>query len=188
MIATSAHRRGLGIVLSLLGGIGLIASFVLTMEYLRLSADSAYVASCDVNSVVSCGSVMRSPSSALVGDIPNSLLGVAGFAALTALGVGLVAAASFSGWLWFLMQLGVTVAVIFVHFMMWDSLFILRLLCPYCMVVWAVTIPIFVAVSAQNLRAFGGINVAVTWRWVISLAWVGVVAAVVIAMNHQYLF
>ena len=184
---TKPHRV-LGWIIFLLGAVGLAAALVLTVEYLHIAADEDYVASCDVNAVLSCGSVMRSNSSAVIGGIPNSLFGVAGFAAVTAIGAALAAGAVFAGWFWFLIQVGVTVALIFVHWMFYDSVFVFGLLCPYCMVVWAVTIPLFVLVTSETVRSYGGSTVLYRWRWLIILVWVAVIAAVVISRNYEYLF
>jgi len=42
---------------------------------------------------------------------------------------------------------------VFVHWLMFASLYRIEALCPYCMVVWAVTIPLFTAVTLRNLTA-----------------------------------
>jgi hypothetical protein len=44
--------------------------------------------------------------------------------------------------------------VVFVHWLMFASLYRIEALCPYCMVVWAVTIPLFTAVTLRNLTAW----------------------------------
>lgn len=93
---------------------------------------------------------MSTPQAEAFG-IPNPLLGIAGFAALTALGVALVAGATFPRWLWLAVQAGVTFAVGFVHWLFFQSVYRIEALCPYCMVVWVVTIVAFVYVTIHNL-------------------------------------
>ena len=46
-----------------------------------------------------------------------------------------------------------TFGVVFVHWLIFQSLYVIGALCPYCMVVWAVTIPIFWYVTLHNLRS-----------------------------------
>lgn len=190
MTTTQSREHGvsLGVVLAVLSAIGLYASGALALEYLRMTADDSYVASCDINEVLSCSSVMETPTSTAIGDVPNPFFGIAGFAALAAVGVCLVAGARLAGWFWFAAQVGVTLATIFVHWMFWESVFVYQLLCPYCLVVWVVTIPMFVWVTGANLKAFGGIDMVYRWRWLISAGWLAVIAAVVVTRNAQYLF
>ena len=66
--------------------------------------------------------------------------------------MGLLAGARFAGWFWAGVQGGVTFAVVFLHWLMYQSLYVIGALCPYCMIVWAVTIPIFWHVTIRNLR------------------------------------
>ena len=128
------------------------AAFVLTVEKIALIADPTYVPSCSINPVLSCGSVMATPQAEAFG-FPNSLLGVAGFAVLAATGAALLAGARLAGWYWAGLQLGMTAAVVFVHWLAFQSLYRIGALCPYCMVVWAVVIPLFWYVTARNVAA-----------------------------------
>ncbi|WP_256985184.1 vitamin K epoxide reductase family protein [Rhodococcoides fascians] len=137
--------------LLLVGGlIGLCAAFVLTVEKLALAIDPAYAPTCSINPVLNCGSVMDTPQAAALG-FPNSLIGIAGFAVVAAIGAALLAGAQMSRWFWYSMQLGVIAAVVFVHWLIVQSLYEIGALCPYCMVVWAVTVPIFWYVTLRNL-------------------------------------
>lgn len=143
--------RSLPWLLSIAGLVGLSAAFVLTVEKFALAADSTYVPSCSLNPVLSCGSVMSTQQAAVFG-FPNSLLGIAGFTAVAATGVGLLAGARFARWYWRGLQVGVTAAVVFVHWLIYQSLYVIGALCPYCMVVWAVTVPLFWYVTLRNLH------------------------------------
>lgn len=136
----------------LLGGlIGLAASAVLTVEKIAILRDPAYVPSCSINPVLSCGSVMTRPQAEVFG-FPNPLLGIAGFAVVATVGAALLAGATFRRWFWLGLQAGVTFGAGFVHWLIFQSLYRIGALCPYCMVIWAVTIPIFWYVTLHNLR------------------------------------
>ncbi|AQA22336.1 vitamin K epoxide reductase family protein [Rhodococcus sp. MTM3W5.2] len=138
--------------LLLIGGlVGLTAAFVLTVEKFSLATDSNYIPSCSLNPVLNCGSVMSTDQASVLG-FPNSLLGIAGFAVVAATGAGLLAGARFARWYWLGLQLGVTVAVVFVHWLIAQSLYVIGALCPYCMVVWTVTVPIFWYITLRNLH------------------------------------
>lgn len=140
------------------GAVGLTASAVLTVEKVALLRDPAYVPSCSINPILSCGSVMTKPQAEAFG-FPNPLLGIAGFAVVTTIGAALLAGASFRCWFWLGLQAGVTFGVVFVHWLIFQSLYRIQALCPYCMAVWAVTVPIFWYVTLRNL------NVAVATRY-----------------------
>jgi uncharacterized membrane protein len=146
--------RALAWLLSVASAIGLAAAFVLTVEKIALLKDSNYVPSCSINPILSCGSVMTKPQAEVFG-FPNSLLGIAGFSVLLTIAMALLAGATFTRWFWLGLQVGVTAGVLFVHWLIIQSLYRIEALCPYCMVVWVVTIAVFVAttlhVTAESL-------------------------------------
>ncbi|BDH59737.1 vitamin K epoxide reductase family protein [Tsukamurella sp. PLM1] len=144
--------------LLLLGGIaGALASLVLTIEKLQLAADTTYVPSCSLNPVLNCGSVMTTPQAAVLG-FPNSLIGIAGFTAISTIGAALLAGARFRRWFWLCLQIGLTAALGFVHWLITQSLYTINALCPYCMIVWAATGPIFWYVTLANLTRFAPVR------------------------------
>lgn len=149
--APAAPPRGLGALFTVTGAIGLVMAVVLLVEKIALIEDPAYVPSCSLNPVISCGSVMETPQASAFG-IPNPLLGIAGFSAVLALGLAVLAGARMKGWMSVLIQIGVTFAVLFVHWLIGQSLYEIGALCPYCMVVWAVTIPLFWFTTLHHLR------------------------------------
>ncbi|MDF2443706.1 MAG: hypothetical protein JWR01_1909 [Subtercola sp.] len=94
---------------------------------------------------------MASPQGSLFG-FPNPLIGVACFVAVIVVGVGILAGATFARWFWVLFNLGIVAALVFVVWLVGQSIFVLGTLCPYCMVVWVVVIPLFWYVTVYNLR------------------------------------
>lgn len=148
--AAAFLARAIGWILTGAGAVGLLAAFTLTVEKLRLLEDPAYIPTCTINPILSCGSVMTTAQAEAFG-VPNPLLGIAGFAALAALGVALLAGAAFPRWLWLAIQLGLTFAVGFVHWLFFQSVYRIDALCPYCMVVWVVTITAFLYCTLHNL-------------------------------------
>lgn len=148
---SSAEGRGLGALLAIGGFIGLTAAVVLLVEKVELIKNPDYIPSCSINPILSCGSVMTTSQAEAFG-IPNPILGIAGFAAIGVVGAALLSGATFHRWFWLGVQAGVTFAVVFVHWLMYQSLYVIGALCPYCMVVWAVTIPIFWHTTIRNLQ------------------------------------
>lgn len=133
------------------GGIGLLAAFVLLVEKLRLLEDPTYVPSCSINPVLSCGTIMKTHQAEVFG-FPNPMIGLIAFTAVIATGLALLSGARLARWYWLGLQAGVTLGLGFVGWLVFQSLYRIGALCPYCMVVWAVVIPIAWWVTLHNLR------------------------------------
>jgi len=147
----STSSRIFSAILVLGGLIGLLFSVLITIEKLHLVQNPAYIPPCNINPLISCGSVMSTWQASVFG-FPNSLIGIAGFSMMLVMGVALLAGASFRRWFWLLAQLGMTFAVGFVYWLFYQSVYRIGALCPYCMVVWAVTIPMFWYLTLYNLN------------------------------------
>jgi uncharacterized membrane protein len=177
--------------LLVIGGIlGFAAAFVLTVERIELLKNPAYVPSCSISPILSCGSVMTKPQAAVLG-FPNPLLGIAGFAVVVTAGAALLAGARLARWFWLGLQAGATAGVMLVHWLIYQSLYTIGALCPYCMVVWAVTIPIFVYVTLRNLRAGhlpgpGWARRLADYHSTIVVAWFLVIAALIVEAFWSY--
>jgi len=137
------------------GGLGLLAAFTLTVERIVLLQDPTYQPSCSINLVLSCGSVMTTEQAEFFG-FPNPLLGIGAYAVVVTTGVALLAGARFPTWYWIGLTAGSAAGVVFVHYLIVQSLYRIGALCPYCMVVWAVTIPIFWYSALAALDRSGG--------------------------------
>lgn len=123
--------------------IGLIAAFILTMEKFALLENPQKELICDINPVVSCGSVIMTPQASAF-HFPNPFLGLAGFSVLITLGMSMLAGAVIiKKWYWRTYLVATFLGAAFIHWLAYQSLYNIGALCPYCMVVWAVTIPIF---------------------------------------------
>lgn len=176
--------RALGPLLLATGAVGLLAAFVLAVEKYRQLANPLYVPSCSLSEVVSCGSVMSSDQAELFG-FPNPLLGVVGFSVLATTGAALLTGARLGRWYWLALQVGVTAAVVFVHWLIFQTLYRIGAVCPYCMVVWAATIPAFWYVTLHNagtedLRRRPAVDAMVRNHGIVLTTWLLLVAALVV--------
>jgi len=143
--------RALPWLLAIGGAIGVLAAFALAVEKVNTLRDSGYVPTCSINPVLSCGTVMDTPTAEVFG-FPNPFLGIGAFAVVTAIGAAMLAGARFDRWFWIGLQLGVLFGIGFVHYLIYQSLYEISALCPYCMVVWTVMIPIFTYTTLDNVR------------------------------------
>jgi uncharacterized membrane protein len=157
------------------GVIGLVSSATLTVEKIDLLANPSYVPSCNINPILSCGSVMVTPQASAFG-FPNPLLGIAGFTVVVVAGVLAVAKVSLPQWFWVGLTVGILSGAVLVHWLIFQSLYRIGALCPYCMVVWAVTVTLLVVVLSIVLRGSLDVSGALVrvlfqWRWSIVVLW-----------------
>lgn len=170
------------------GVIGLISSATLTIEKIEILINPAYVPSCSINPVLSCGSVMVTPQASVFG-FPNPLIGIASFAVVVVSGVLAVSKVRLPRWYWVGLTIGTALGVVFIHWLIFQTLYRIGALCPYCMVVWAVTVPLLVVVSAIALRPLAGNAVArilYTWRWSIVALWYTTIVLMILVRFWNY--
>ncbi len=190
MTAQTPARQPVAIAILFLvtGLVGLYGSFQLTIERFALIADPEVALSCDINPFVSCGPVIQSWQGSLLG-FPNPLIGMMAFVAPVAVGVGMLAGARFARWFWILYNLGLLAAFVFIHWLMAQTVFVIGTLCPYCMLVWLATIPLFWYGTVWNLGHNLGLpegaaslfRQALPWTWLIVLLNYLVIVAIILA-------
>lgn len=146
----------LGVLLLITGAVGLLSAFELSIDKIRLLRDADAALSCDLNPFFSCSSVMVYPQSEIFG-FPNQFLGIGAFAVPVLLGALLMARTPLPRWALVGLNIGLAGGVVMVTYLQYASLFEIGAGCPWCMVVWAVTILQFCVVTAHNVRtgAFG---------------------------------
>jgi uncharacterized membrane protein len=133
------------------GLVGLFGAFNLVLDEFKVAADPNAKLGCNVNPFISCTDVMSSWQGHLFG-FPNPVLGAMGFVAPVAVGVillvgGVIRARPF----WLAFNLGVFLAWVFVTWLFTQTVWFIGALCPWCMLVWAVTIPMFWVFTCWNL-------------------------------------
>ncbi|MFE7191629.1 vitamin K epoxide reductase family protein [Kitasatospora sp. NPDC057541] len=191
---TYGASRPYALLLVIGGALGLFASAVLTLDKIRLLKDPSYVPNCNINPIISCGSVMRSDQAEAFG-FPNSLLGLVGFAVVLAVGAGLLAGATYRRWFWLGLQAGTVFGIGFVTWLMYQALYRIGALCPYCMVVWAAMIPLFWYTTLHNLRSGiipvprglrPAVREAARYHWVVPALWYAVIVLLVLKRFWYY--
>ena len=170
------------------GVIGFVASATLTIEKIEMLKNPAYVPTCSINPVLSCGSVMVTHQASVFG-FPNPLMGIAGFAVVIVSGVLAITKVRLPQWYWVGLLIGTVLAAAFVHWLIYQTLYVIGALCPYCMVVWSVTIPLLVVVASIALRPLASNPVAhalYTWRWSIVTLWFTAVILMILVRFWNY--
>ncbi|WP_426002933.1 vitamin K epoxide reductase family protein [Paenarthrobacter sp. NyZ202] len=174
------------------GIIGWLASGALVLEKLEVLKDPNHVTVCDVNPWVSCGTVMQTPQSSVFG-FPNMFIGIVAFAVIITTAMGILAGAKYSRGYWLGLQAGVTLGFAFVVWLWSQALYVIHVLCPFCMVVWAAMIPMFVFVTIRNIThgvikappALTRLLAGSGWA-IVALLYVAVIATIFFAFIHVF--
>ena len=170
------------------GVVGLAAALTLTYEKIEILINPKYVPSCSINPVLSCGSVMVTPQASVFG-FPNPMIGIVAFTVVLVTGVLAVANVRLPRWYWSGLAVGTLLGAVFVHWLIFQSLYRIGALCPYCMGVWAVTIPLLVVVSSIALEPFHDnavLRVIHQWRWSLVALWITALILLIMARFWNY--
>jgi uncharacterized membrane protein len=153
MTDAAVPRRplSLAIVLIVTGAVGWYAALALTLDKLAVLANPEADLDCNFSVIVQCGKNLGSWQGAILG-FPNPIIGLGGFVAPIAVGVALLAGAAFARWFWIAFNIGVAGAFAFCLWLAYQSIFNLGTLCPWCMLVWSMVIPMFWALTLFNAR------------------------------------
>lgn len=145
--------RGVAIFWIVAGMLGWVVSFLLYHEYIGQLTGGDALITCDISPIVTCGPNLLSPGGNLLG-FSNSIIGIVLF--LGPVFAGVSALASRGGMrdgYWRVYAVFVAGAFVFVHVLAYRSVFEYGSLCPWCMVIWIVTIPLFWTVAGWTMRA-----------------------------------
>lgn len=170
------------------GVVGLTASVTLLIEKIEMLQNPAYIPTCSINPVLSCGSVMVRPEASAFG-FPNPLIGVVSFTLVVVTGVLAVARVGLPRWYWLGLTVGAGLGVVFTHWLIFESLYEIGALCPYCMVVWSAIVPLFAVVAPIALRPLAANPVArflYHWRWPLVALWFTAVALAILVRFWDY--
>ena len=181
-------RRASAVWVLIAGVIGMLAAADLLVEKIEMLKNPAYVPSCSINPVLACGSVITTPQASVFGP-PNPLFGVIAFTLVIVTGVLAVTGVSLPRWYWVGLMIGTGLGVVFVHWLIFESLYAIGALCPYCMIVWSVTVPLFVVVTSIALQPLAGNPVARAiyhWRWPLATLWFTAVALTILVRFWDY--
>jgi uncharacterized membrane protein len=124
------------------GAAGLFASFMITLDKFKLLQNPHFVPNCDLNPVLSCGTVMQTTQSNAFG-FPNPWIGLAAFSVLITIGAAMLAGAKFKRWFWLGLEVGILLGLAFALWLLFESIYSINALCPYCLLVDIVVISSF---------------------------------------------
>jgi len=129
----------------------LVASFVLSIDALTLAEDPNANLGCNINAVISCGTVGTSWQASLLG-FPNAFLGLVFEPAVITLAVASLAGVRFPRWFMLSAQVIYTIALLFAYWLFEQAMFEIGALCPWCLLVTLATTLVFFEMTYVNVR------------------------------------
>jgi uncharacterized membrane protein len=200
--ASLPWRRRTAIEMIVSGLIGLYTSFVLSYEAIPIAVakatDTTAALSCDLNAVISCGKVGATWQAELLG-FPNAFLGIAAEAIVITVAVAMLGGVLFPRWFMLSAQAIYTVGLVFAWWLFQQSFFVIKALCPWCLLITVTTTLVWAGITRINVRD-GHLNLPGRWGpwgrrfvasgndWFVTVAVLVLFAAVVFAKYGWTLF
>jgi uncharacterized membrane protein len=146
------HRNGWIFGTMLVSSVlSLLASFVLAIDAVNLAADPGATLSCNINAVISCGTVAGSWQAQLFG-FPNAFLGIAAEPVVITIAVASLGGVRFPRWFMMAAQVVYTLGLVFAYWLFYESMFHIGALCPWCLLVTVSTTFVFTSLTHVNIR------------------------------------
>lgn len=166
--------------------ISLLASFVLSVDALRLAENPDAALACDISATLSCGAVAQSWQASLFG-FPNAFLGLVAEPVVITIAVASLGGVRFPRWFMASAQTVYTLGLVFAYWLFHQSMFVIGALCPWCLLVTASTTLVFTTLTHVNIRDDNlflprriqerarwaidhEVDVVVVWTWLLLLA------------------
>ena len=129
----------------------LVASFVLAVDALRLAEDPTADLGCNINAVISCGTVAGAWQSSLLG-FPNAFLGLVTEPVVITIAVASLGGVRFPRWFMFSAQVVYTVGLAFAYWLFHQAMFDIGALCPWCLLITLATTLVYFEMTYVNIR------------------------------------
>jgi uncharacterized membrane protein len=161
---------------------GLLVSFQLLVEKYRVLGNPGYLPSCTLSETIDCGTVVSSWQSTVFG-FPNPIIGLIAYTIVFVLAVLSTTRIGFPRWVWVGLFVGSIVGIVFVHWLAWQTAYVLQAVCVYCVVAWISTLTILgtstnilLKTRKENTKS----STLVSWVPVLFLAWGTLLAVFVV--------
>lgn len=145
--------------------LSLVASLVLSIDALVLAEDPTADLSCNINSVLSCGTVGSSWQASLFG-FPNAFLGLIAEPVVITIAVASLGGVRFPRWFMNSALAVYALGLVFAYWLFFEAYFVIGALCPWCFLVTLTTTTVFAAMLRVTLLDNTLGLPARTWRFV----------------------
>ncbi|RBP98596.1 hypothetical protein CRD60_01760 [Bifidobacterium aemilianum] len=187
-------------VMLVFSAIALMVSFILSAETLQLARHPKQLLGCDVNAVLSCSTVSQSWQAEFIKfnglSFPNAFFGIAAESVFVTIAVIGLLKVHFPHWFAGLTWLGGLAALLYAYWLFTQSLFVIKALCPWCLLLMFSTTIQFMALShasvtvqgipakARGLRTYYRLH----YDLMVDLAWILALLAVIMVKYGATIF
>lgn len=133
------------------GIVGLIAAFVLAVEEFHLLKNPDAILSCSFNLVLNCATVMKTWQASVFG-FPNMFIGLMGYPVVITVAVLGLNGAKMPRWFWNVANVCYLLGALFAYWLFFNSVYVIEVLCPWCLVVTFSTTLLLATITHYNLR------------------------------------
>jgi uncharacterized membrane protein len=137
--------------MALSASLSLIAAFALSVDAIQLAKNPDAILNCNLNAVINCATVNKTPEASLFG-FPNSFLGLVSEPIVLTVALAGLMGVRFPRLFMFTAQIFYTLGLVFALWLFQDSVFYIGALCPWCLLVTVSTIVVFSSLLRYNLR------------------------------------
>jgi uncharacterized membrane protein len=130
--------------------LGIVASLVLSIDAIELAKDPTADLSCNINSVISCGTVGASWQASLLG-FPNAFLGLIAEPVVITIAVAALGGVRFPRWFMNAALVVYAIGLAFAYWLFLQAYFVIGALCPWCLLVTAATTLVFTSITRVNI-------------------------------------
>lgn len=180
------------------GLLALWAAFTLTVNKFEVLQNPDVVLACTINLVLDCSTVMSTWQSQVFG-FPNMIIGLMAFSVVVTVALAGLSGVKFPRWWLIAANVGFLLGVIFSYWLFFQSVYVIAVLCPWCLLVTLATTLIFSTMTHYNLKhnTFKFKNkvndsiqrfLTAGYHQMIVLAWLALMAALVIVQFGNGLF
>ncbi|MDB5176938.1 MAG: hypothetical protein JWN75_606 [Candidatus Saccharibacteria bacterium] len=139
------------IVMLAFGITGLIAAFILAVEEFQLLKNPNTILSCSINLVLNCGAVMKTPQAAAFG-FPNMFIGLMGFPIVITIAILGLSQVKLPKWFLIGANIGYVFWTLFAYWLFFSSVYVIQVLCPWCLVVTFSMTMLSASITHYNLK------------------------------------
>ncbi len=144
------NYRAVFAIMAIGAALGLLASFVLSVDSIELAKNTNAVLTCDINAALSCSSVGRHWTATLLG-FPNAFIGMMSFSVLLTVAIAGLMGTKFLKRFMQLAQLGALAGFGFALWMFVMSYSVIGVLCPWCLTTDIATLLVVFAITRYNI-------------------------------------
>lgn len=131
--------------------ISLIAALVLSVDSYLIAKNPNISLSCNINSIISCGTIAKTTYNSLLG-FPNSFLGLMFEPVVMTVAIAGLVGIKFPRLFMLAAQTIYTLAFIFAYYLFFIGLFAIGAVCPWCFLVTLSTTFVFFSITRFNIR------------------------------------